>query len=282
MRKIQSQSTSNPCSISQWAAVEALNGPQDYIATNNETFKRRRDLVVEMLNEIDGIDCPVPEGAFYVYPSIAGLIGKTTPGGVTIDTDETFAKALLEDKGVAVVFGGAFGLSPCFRVSYATSDENLTEACGRIAGVLRWIYLSGPAIHPVAGETPQAAFWNGMARRYAASPVRNPENWEKTLDLTRARLAPEAEVLELGCGTGSSALRLAPHRGPVYRDRRRLRHDRIAREKLAETPVEGLSFETARTGDGSLPEGPFDAVLAFNLLHLVPDLPATLSEARAC
>jgi aspartate aminotransferase len=125
MRKIQSQSTSNPCSISQWAAVEALNGPQDYIATNNETFKRRRDLVVEMLNAIDGIDCPVPEGAFYVYPSIAGLIGKTTPGGVTIDTDETFAKALLEDKGVAVVFGGAFGLSPCFRVSYATSDENL-------------------------------------------------------------------------------------------------------------------------------------------------------------
>jgi aspartate aminotransferase len=123
MRKIQSQSTSNPCSISQWAAVEALNGPQDYIATNNETFKRRRDLVVEMLNAIDGIDCPVPEGAFYVYPSIAGLIGKTTPGGVTIDTDETFATALLEDKGVAVVFGGAFGLSPCFRVSYATSTR---------------------------------------------------------------------------------------------------------------------------------------------------------------
>jgi aspartate aminotransferase len=133
MRKIQSQSTSNPCSISQWAAVEALNGPQDYIATNNETFKRRRDLVVSMLNAIDGIDCPVPEGAFYVYPSIAGLIGKTTPGGVLIDTDETFAKALLEDKGVAVVFGGAFGLSPCFRVSYATSDENLKKACTRIA-----------------------------------------------------------------------------------------------------------------------------------------------------
>jgi aspartate aminotransferase len=133
MRKIQSQSTSNPCSISQWAAVEALNGPQDYIATNNETFKRRRDLVVGMLNAIDGISCPVPEGAFYVYPSIAGLMGKTTPGGVTIDSDETFAKALLEDKGVAVVFGGAFGLSPCFRVSYATSDENLKNACERIA-----------------------------------------------------------------------------------------------------------------------------------------------------
>ena len=126
MGKIQSQSTSNPCSISQWAAVEALNGPQDYIATNNATFKRRRDLVVGMLNAIEGMSCPVPEGAFYVYPSIAGLIGKTTPSGVTIDTDETFAKALLEDTGVAVVFGGAFGLSPCFRISYATSDENLT------------------------------------------------------------------------------------------------------------------------------------------------------------
>jgi aspartate aminotransferase len=132
MRKIQSQSTSNPSSISQWAAVEALNGPQDFIASNNETFRRRRDLVVSMLNEIDGVDCPVPEGAFYVYPSIAGLIGKTTPSGVTIDSDETFAKALLEEKGVAVVFGGAFGLSPCFRVSYATSDENLREACSRI------------------------------------------------------------------------------------------------------------------------------------------------------
>ena len=132
MRKVQSQSTSNPCSISQWAAVEALNGPQDYLAPNNEIFKRRRDLVVSMLSEIDGLTCPVPEGAFYVYPMIKGLIGKTTPSGVTIDSDETFAKALLEDKGVAVVFGGAFGLSPAFRISYATSDENLREACGRI------------------------------------------------------------------------------------------------------------------------------------------------------
>ncbi|WP_284266078.1 pyridoxal phosphate-dependent aminotransferase [Roseicyclus amphidinii] len=132
MRKIQSQSTSNPCSVSQWAAVEALNGPQDYIATNNEMFKRRRDLVVGMLSEIEGVTCPVPEGAFYVYPTITGLIGKTTPSGVVIDTDETFAKALLEDTGVAVVFGGAFGLSPAFRISYATSDENLREACTRI------------------------------------------------------------------------------------------------------------------------------------------------------
>jgi aspartate aminotransferase len=132
MRKIQSQSTSNPCSISQWAAVEALNGPQDYIPENNKIFQRRRDLVVNMLNAAQGITCPVPEGAFYVYPSIEGCIGKTTEGGTLIDTDETFAKALLEEKGVAVVFGGAFGLSPAFRVSYATSDENLEKACTRI------------------------------------------------------------------------------------------------------------------------------------------------------
>ena len=132
MRKIQSQSTSNPCSISQWAAVEALNGPQDFIPANNAVFKRRRDLVVSMLGEIDGISCPVPEGAFYVYPSIAGLIGKTTPAGTVIADDETFATALLEEAGVAVVFGAAFGLSPNFRISYATSDEALTEACTRI------------------------------------------------------------------------------------------------------------------------------------------------------
>jgi len=132
MRKIQSQSTSNPCSISQWAAVEALNGPQDFIRENCETFRRRRDLVVSMLNAIDGIECPVPNGAFYVYPSIAGLIGKTSAGGVLIEDDEAFATALLEETGVAVVFGAAFGLSPNFRVSYATSDTALKEACGRI------------------------------------------------------------------------------------------------------------------------------------------------------
>jgi len=133
MRKIQSQSTSNPCTISQWAALEALNGPQDFLAPNNAIFKHRRDLVLAALNAIDGITCPTPEGAFYVYPSIAGLIGKTTPKGTLIDNDESFAKALLEDKGVAVVFGAAFGLSPNFRISYATSDENLKEACARIA-----------------------------------------------------------------------------------------------------------------------------------------------------
>ena len=132
MRKIQSQSTSNPCTISQWAAVEALNGPQDFLVTNREIFQRRRDLVVEMLNAAEGLSCPVPEGAFYVYPSIAGCIGKTSAGGAKIDTDEDFSRALLEETGVAVVFGAAFGLLPNFRVSYATSDEALTEACTRI------------------------------------------------------------------------------------------------------------------------------------------------------
>ena len=132
MRKIQSQSTTNPSSISQWAAVEALNGPQDFLAPNNALFRRRRDLVVSMLNAAEGLSCPVPDGAFYVYPSIAGCIGKTTPKGTTLTNDEDFATALLEEEGVAVIFGAAFGLSPNFRVSYATSDEALTEACHRI------------------------------------------------------------------------------------------------------------------------------------------------------
>jgi len=132
MRKVQSQSTSNPCSISQWAAIEALEGTQDFIAPNNEMFVRRRDLVVEMLNDADGIVCPTPEGAFYVYPSIAGCIGKTSAAGAEITNDEAFATALLEETGVAVVFGAAFGLSPNFRVSYATSDDALREACTRI------------------------------------------------------------------------------------------------------------------------------------------------------
>jgi aspartate aminotransferase len=132
MRKIQSQSTSNACSISQWAALEALTGPQDFIPANNAVFQRRRDLVVGMLNECAGVTCPEPEGAFYVYPTIGGCIGKTSSGGAKIDTDEDFATALLEEAGVAVVFGAAFGLSPAFRVSYATSDDALREACGRI------------------------------------------------------------------------------------------------------------------------------------------------------
>ncbi|MDQ2089256.1 pyridoxal phosphate-dependent aminotransferase [Marimonas arenosa] len=132
MRKIQSQSTSNPCSVSQWAAVEALNGTQAFLQQWAKVFQGRRDLVVRMLSEIDGVTCPVPEGAFYVYPSIAGLIGKATPKGTVIDSDEAFAKALLEEAGVAVVFGAAFGLSPNFRVSYATSEAALEEACRRI------------------------------------------------------------------------------------------------------------------------------------------------------
>ncbi|UWQ20805.1 pyridoxal phosphate-dependent aminotransferase [Jannaschia sp. W003] len=132
MRKVQSQSTSNPCSISQWAAVEALDGPQDFIEPNQALFRRRRDLVVEGLNACPGIECPVPEGAFYVYPSVAGCIGKRSAGGAEIADDEAFATALLEEEGVAVVFGAAFGLSPHFRVSYATSDEQLAEACARI------------------------------------------------------------------------------------------------------------------------------------------------------
>ena len=132
MTKIQSQSTSNPTRISQWAALEALTGPQEFIAEHNTHFKRRRDLVVKMLNEADGIECITPEGAFYVYPSCAGCIGKTAPNGTAIDGDEAFAKALLESEGVAVVHGEAFGLSPFFRISYATSDENLVEACTRI------------------------------------------------------------------------------------------------------------------------------------------------------
>ncbi len=132
MAKIQSQTTSNPCSIAQWAAVEALNGTQDFIPKNNEIFKRRRDLVVSMLNQTKGISCPVPEGAFYVFPSCADIIGKESPSGKTIETDEDFVTELLESEGVAVVHGSAFGLGPNFRISYATSEQLLTDACQRI------------------------------------------------------------------------------------------------------------------------------------------------------
>ena len=123
MGTIQSQSTSNPCSVSQYAALEALTGPQDFLAPNRKLFEGRRDLVVSMLNQAKGIRCPKPEGAFYVYPDISGCIGKATPAGTVITNDEIFATALLEETGVAVVFGAAFGLSPNFRVSYGTSDE---------------------------------------------------------------------------------------------------------------------------------------------------------------
>ncbi|MEM6411295.1 MAG: pyridoxal phosphate-dependent aminotransferase [Pseudomonadota bacterium] len=132
MRKVMSQSTSNPCSVSQWASVEALNGTQDFLPERNAVFKERRDMVVAELNTAEGLTCGTPEGAFYVYPSCAGAIGKMSPGGKRIETDEDFCSALLEEELVAAVFGGAFGLSPAFRVSYATSTELLTEACARI------------------------------------------------------------------------------------------------------------------------------------------------------
>jgi aspartate aminotransferase len=132
MAIIQSQSTSNPCSISQAAAVEALNGDHGFMKPWLLAFKERRDLVVKALNECEGLTCPNPEGAFYVYPSCAGVIGKQTPDGKTIQTDEDFVTYLLESVGVACVQGAAFGLSPHFRISYATSNENLIEACKRI------------------------------------------------------------------------------------------------------------------------------------------------------
>ena len=132
MGTIQSQSTSNPSSISQYAALEGLTGPQEFLQQNKALFQRRRDLVVGMLNAAKGITCPNPEGAFYVYPDISGCIGKTSAAGTKITNDEVFATALLEETGVAVVFGAAFGLSPNFRVSYATSDDLLKEACTRI------------------------------------------------------------------------------------------------------------------------------------------------------
>ncbi|NKB27041.1 MAG: aminotransferase class I/II-fold pyridoxal phosphate-dependent enzyme [Rhodobacteraceae bacterium] len=133
MRKLQSQSTTNPCSISQWAAVAALDGPQDFLIDRNAAFLRRRDNVVAAMNACPGITCPTPDGAFYVYPFVDGCIGRTSAQGRLIDTDEAFATALLAEQGVAVVFGAAFGLSPAFRISYATSDDDLAEACGRIA-----------------------------------------------------------------------------------------------------------------------------------------------------
>src|SRR5690606_29484170 len=132
MDMVQGQQTSGACSIAQWAAVEALNGTQDFIPENKKIFQARRDLVVSMLNQAKGIKCPTPEGAFYVYPSCADLIGKKTEAGKVIETDEDFVTELLEAEGVAVVHGSAFGLGPNFRISYATSDALLEEACTRI------------------------------------------------------------------------------------------------------------------------------------------------------
>jgi aspartate aminotransferase len=132
MAKVQSQSTSNPCSISQAASIEALTGTQAFLAERAAAFQKRRDLVVDMVNKAEGLTCPTPEGAFYVYPSCAGVIGKRTPDGKEITSDLDFVNYLLEDKGVAVVHGEAFGLSPHFRISYATSEAVLKDACGRI------------------------------------------------------------------------------------------------------------------------------------------------------
>jgi aspartate aminotransferase len=132
MTKLQSQTTSNASTISQWASVEALNGPQEFLAERARVFKDRRDLVVSMLNQAKGLECPTPEGAFYVYPSCAGCLGKETPRGKFLKTDEDFVTALLEEEGVAVVQGSAFGLAPFFRISYATSTEALEESCRRI------------------------------------------------------------------------------------------------------------------------------------------------------
>ena len=132
MGTLQSQSTTNPSSITQWAGVEALNGPQDFIPKHNKVFKERRDLVVSMLNQAKGLTCPKPEGAFYVFPFCKGAVGKTAPSGKKIANDEDFVTELLAAEGVAVVHGTAFGLGPAFRVSYATSTKDLEEACGRI------------------------------------------------------------------------------------------------------------------------------------------------------
>jgi aspartate aminotransferase len=132
MAMIQSQSTSNPAAVSQWASVEALDGPKDFIPEHNKIFKERRDLCVSMLNQARGLSCPKPEGAFYVYPSCAGAIGKTSPTGKKIENDLDFVGELLEAEGVAVVQGTPFGLGPAFRISYATKTEDLEEACRRI------------------------------------------------------------------------------------------------------------------------------------------------------
>jgi aspartate aminotransferase len=132
MDLVQGQQTSGANTIAQWAGVEALNGTQHYIPERRKAFEQRRDLVVSMLNQAKGLNCPVPEGAFYVYPSLKGVIGKTTAAGKTIATDEDFAMELVESEGVAIVHGSAFGLGPAFRLSYAESTETLTKACEKI------------------------------------------------------------------------------------------------------------------------------------------------------
>ena len=143
MRKLQSQSTSNPCSISQYASLAALQGPQDYIGASRTAFLRRRDQVCADLNACPGVTCPVPDGAFYVYADIAGCLGKRSAGGALIDTDEAFVQALLNEHGVAIVHGAAFGLSPCFRLSYAAADDTLVDACARIRAFCDGLHAYG-------------------------------------------------------------------------------------------------------------------------------------------
>ena len=137
MRKLQSQSTTNPSSVSQWAAVAALSGPQDYLSMSRDAFLRRRDLVVTGLNAMEGVTCPTPQGAFYVYPSVAGLIGARSPAGRVMEDDKAIAEALLEETGVALVFGAAFGLSPHLRLSYAAADDVLQDALARMADFVK-------------------------------------------------------------------------------------------------------------------------------------------------
>ncbi|MEM9602624.1 MAG: pyridoxal phosphate-dependent aminotransferase [Pseudomonadota bacterium] len=143
MRKLQSQSTTNPCSISQYASLAALEGPQDYISESRAAFLRRRDQVCRDLDACPGLVCPVPDGAFYVYVSLAGCLGKRSAGGALIDSDEAFVKALLNEHGVAIVHGAAFGLSPCFRLSYAAADDTLVEACRRIRAFCDGLHAYG-------------------------------------------------------------------------------------------------------------------------------------------
>ena len=163
---IQSQSTTNPAAVSQWAAVEALNGPQDFIAKHNAIFKERRDLCVSMLNQANGIKCPKPEGAFYVYPSCAGTIGKTAPSGKKLATDEDFVTELLEAEGVAVVQGSAFGLGPAFRISYATKTTDARRGVRAHPALLREPALEGP--RPAGLAAHRFSRLSPTARRFTA------------------------------------------------------------------------------------------------------------------
>ena len=158
LRKVQSQSTSNPCSVSQWAALAALTGPQDFLAQHNQIFTRRRNKVVAALNAIDGVTCPTPDGAFYVYPSIAGLIGKTSLEGRLIDSDEAFVTALLEEADVATVFGAAFALAP---ISVSATPHR--TPCWR---------PPAPAFRRSARRFHRIALWPLTSQNFSSAPVK--------------------------------------------------------------------------------------------------------------